>query len=192
MPFPLGDVTRSMVERQFRRKNLEWTEDYFLRALDSPSKHDVYWAVLALRDCGTLRAVPALREKLTYPMRDVQTTALLTLAHIAGASETPFFGDTLLSSDYRDKGYAMWAIRDAADVRAVDAVLAYFRKNMAKLRRGALVNGTLPDAVEYLSRHLSARPAIREFFAEIRSAWDRLPPGERQEVLKRVPEFLAP
>jgi HEAT repeat protein len=191
MPFPLDDFTRAMVERHFRRKNLEWTEDYFLRSLDSHSRHDVYWAVLALRECGTVRCVAALRAKLSHPMQDVKCTSILTIAHIAGAEATPLFGEALLSPTYKEKGYAMWAIRDAADERAVEPVLAYFRKNRAKLRRGALANGTLPDGVEFLNRHVNTQPAIRDFFAEVRSVWERLAPGEREEILKRVPQFLG-
>lgn len=191
MPFPLDSFTRTMVERHFRRKTLEWTEDYFLRALDSSSKYDVYWAVLALRDCGTTRCIPALRDKLDHPMRDVKSTSILTIAHIAGASETLLFAEALLSPSYREKAYAMWAIRDAADGRAVDSVLAYFKKNMAKLRRGELVNGTLVDGLEYLGRHASGQQPIRAFFLQVVSAWDRLPSGERDDILKRMPDFLA-
>ena len=191
MPFPLESFTRTMVERHFRRKNLEWTEDYFLRALDSSSKYDVYWAVLALRDCGTIRSIPALKAKLDHSMRDVKSTSILTIAHIAGASETLFFAEALLSPSYREKGYAMWALRDAADGRAVESVLAYFRKNMAKLRRGELVNGTLADGLEYLGRHGSEQPATRALFLQVRSVWDHLPSGERDEILKRMPDFVA-
>ena len=191
MPFPLDSFTRTMVEHHFRRKKLEWTEDYFLQALDSHSKHHVYWAVLALRDCGTARSVPALRAKLGHPMQDVKCTAILTIAHIAGANETLLFGEALLSAPYKEKGYAMWAIRDAADARAVEPVLTYFQKNRAKLRRGALVNGTLPDGVQYLNRYVTFQPAIRSFFDEVRSAWERLAAGEREEIIKRVPTFMG-
>ena len=124
-------------------------------------------------------------------MRDVKSTSILTIAHIAGASETLFFAEALLSPSYREKGYAMWALRDAADGRAVESVLAYFRKNMAKLRRGELVNGTLADGLEYLGRHASGQPATRAFFLQVRSVWDHLPSGERDEILKRMPDFVA-
>ena len=179
-----------MIERHFRRKDLHWTEEYFIAALDSPKKHDVYWATIALRDCGTMRCVPALSSKLSYPMKDVKCTSLLTIAHIARAVETPLYAKALLDPAYPEKTYAMWAIRDAADERAVDSVLAYFRKNRAKILRGELYNATLPDGIEYLSRHAATQPAIHEFFADIRRAWASLGAGEREEITRRVPDFV--
>ena len=120
MPFPLNEQTRQFVRNHFRRKNLEWTEDYFLNVLESSDrKRDVYWAVLALRDCGTARSIPHLVAKLNYPMQDVKCTSILTIAHIAGPAETELYARALLDPKYREKGYAMWAIRDAADERAV-------------------------------------------------------------------------
>jgi hypothetical protein len=54
MPFPNDETTRRFIERHFRRKNLIWSEDYFIHVLEtSEKKYDTYWAVIALRDCGT-------------------------------------------------------------------------------------------------------------------------------------------
>lgn len=191
MPFPLSDFTRQMIEKHFRKKGLIWSEDYFLSVLVAASsgKHDVYNAVLALRDCGTVRVVPALKEKIAYPMQDVQSTAILTIAHIAREAETPFYADTLLNPSYRQKGYALWAIRDAGDARAIDAVLEYFRKNMSKLKAGKLTNATLPDGLEYLQRHMDREPRIGDFFRDVRNLWSNLPGGERKEIVKRVKDF---
>src|SRR4051812_3279753 len=109
MPFPLNDHTRSAIEGHFRKRNLIWQEEYFLDVLTtSDKKHDIYWAVLALRDCGTAGALPLLKEKLSFPMLDVQATALLTIAHLARAAETPLYAAMLLDPAYKQKGYAMW------------------------------------------------------------------------------------
>ena len=191
MPFPLSEHTRDAIARHFRGKGLVWSEAYFLDTLQSSSRrHDIYWSVIALRDCGTPASIPALRDKLHYPMQDVQSTALLTIAHIAGSSETLLYAEALLDPTYRQKGYAMWAIRDAADERAVPAVVDYFRKNRAKVRRGALTSGTVPDVVEYLSRHTHLEAAC-DALNDIAGLWDALPEGERVEISKRVPAFKA-
>lgn len=191
MPFPIDEFTRDMIKDHFRRKNLVWTEDYFFAALESSQKNDVYWATIALRDCGTTRCVDALKAKLNYPMKDVKCTSILTIAHIARASETPFYAQALLSPIYKEKTYAMWAIQDAADARAVAPVLTYFKKNRAKLLRGKLVNATLADGIEYLYRHSLGNPDASEFFEQIRNAWSALASGERREILKRVPNFMG-
>jgi len=62
---------------------------------------------------------------------------------------------------------------------------------MAKLRRGALVNGTLADGLEYLHRHGDGQPAVQALFREVQSVWEALPAGERETILKRLPDFVA-
>jgi hypothetical protein len=192
MSFPLDEFTCGIIRKHFRRKNLEWSEDYFIQVLETSShKYDIYWAILALRDCGTSKPVPALKAKIHYPMRDVMSTSILTIAHIAGAAESSFYGEALLDPKYPEKGYAMWAIRVAADQRAAEAVLSYFRKNMSKIRRGKLYNATLPDGLEYLQRYLETQPGVSEFFQQIDACWESLAEGERQEILKRVTYYCV-
>lgn len=190
MPFPLNETTRGLIERHFKKKKLVWGEDYFLGMLaNSTQKHDVYFSVIALRDCGTSRAIPPLKEKLSFPMQDVQSTALLTIAHIARAEETPLYAATLLNPAYKQKGFALWAIRDAADERAVDAVLEYLSKNMGKIKSGKLTNATLPDGLEYLQKFSGSDPRIPVLFSQIRECWPKLAEGERKEIQKRVAFF---
>jgi hypothetical protein len=71
-------------------------------------------------------------------MADVKTTAILTIAHIGRASQTECFAHALLSPTYREKDYAFWAIADAADERALPAVLHYLQKNMRGIRKKLL------------------------------------------------------
>jgi hypothetical protein len=190
MPFPLQPYSRQPIEHHFRRKKLVWNEEYFLNVLNSSDKKfDIYWAILALRDCGTMLSVPALKEKLTYPMQDVKCTSILTIAHIAGAKETDYYTEALSSPEYREKSYAMWAINDAADHRAINPVLAYFKKNRSKLKNGNLTNATLVHGIEFLARYLKESDEIRRFFSEIEGFWEKLPQGERTEIAKRVSFF---
>jgi hypothetical protein len=92
MGFPLDDDAKRTIQHHFRRKKLIWSEEYFVSVLDTSEKRfDIYWAVLALRDCGTVQSIPALKKKLFYPMQDVKCAAILTIAHIAGASATDLY-----------------------------------------------------------------------------------------------------
>jgi hypothetical protein len=130
--FPNSEATRRFIADHFRKRRTPLTEDAILGAITARrSKHDVYWGVLALRDFGTTRSIPALKELLHYPMQDVKDCSLLTIAHIAGASETPFYLEALEHKGSR-KAYPMWAIQVAADQRAVpvvnDLVSAALRK----------------------------------------------------------------
>jgi len=142
-----------------------------------------------LRDCGTGRSIPHLVAKLDYPMQDVKCTSILTIAHIAGAAETELYARTLLDPKYREKSYAMWAIRDAADERAVEAVISYFRKNLSKIRTRKLLNATLPDGLDYLQRFADTNPEVLLLFADIRNCWAQLAEGERKAISQRVAYF---
>ena len=192
MPFPINETTRDAIKHHFKRKKLVWNETYFVDVLQSSEKkHDIYWAVLALRDCGTAYCIPMLKEKLQYPMQDVKCCAMLTIAHIAGATETPTYAHAIVDPEYRNKGYAMWTICDAADSRAVDAVLAYFKKNRSKIKNGNLLNAALVDGLDYLEKYRNENVKIQEFFCDVDSFWDNLPEGNRREISNRVPFFSA-
>jgi len=192
MPFPLSDDVRDTVRHHFRKQGLVWDDAYFVNVLQTATdRYDVYWSVIALRDCGTASCLPALTDKLQFPMQDVKCAAILTIAHIAGAQATPLFVQALAGTSFRDKGYAMWAIQDAADERAVDAVLAYFKKHRARLRSGKLTNNTLADGLAYLEKHLATRPEVAAFFDEVNACWAMLPEGERREIPGRVAFFAG-
>jgi hypothetical protein len=60
--FRWTDDEWQMVSAHFRRRRILPVEEELLRVLDeSESKADVYWAVIALRNVGSSRAVPALK-----------------------------------------------------------------------------------------------------------------------------------
>ena len=191
MPFPLedNDVSIGFIERHFRRRGFVWSEDFFLSVLSAPrSKYDVYWSAIGLRKVGTNRSIPVLLGFLTYPMQDVKTVSILTIAHLGGASTTPLLADALLNPKYREKDYAMWAVRDAADERAIPAVLDYFAKNRAKLRAGKL--GAFGDGLLYLSKFGNEVPAVRTFIDEVPTYWDKLPQGTREERRKHLSQLV--
>lgn len=187
MPFPLTD--QAYYREHFRKKGISWTEESLTGVLGDPqsSKWDVYYAVMALRDCGTTRSVEALKSVLYYPKQDVKCTAVLTIAHVAREAETPLYASLLLDPKYREKVYAMWAILDAADERAVDAVLEYFKRNKSQLRRGELTNGTVSKGLEYLQKLIDQDHRITEFFREVLGFLPNL--CERGDIVERVAFF---
>ena len=187
MPFPLDD--QNYIREHFRKKGLSWTEEHLIGVLENPqsSKWDVYYAVLALRDCGTMCSLDALKAVLRYPMQDVKCTSVLTIAHIARESETPLYANLLLDTTYREKAYAMWAILDAADERAIDAVLEYFKRNRKKLLRGELANGTVPKGLEYLEKFIDRDLRIGELFGDVLQSLPKL--SDKDEIREQVKFF---
>jgi hypothetical protein len=163
LPFPLSISSRSIIEGHFKRKGLKWEEDFFLDMLASANRHDVYFAVIALRDCGTDRSVGPLKGLLHHPMQDVKATSILTIAQIAGARETAFYAEALLDPAYSQKIYALWAMNDCADERAADAVLQYFKRNRSRIKSGKFDLHALNHGIDYLRRIRGTSADFLEF-----------------------------
>jgi hypothetical protein len=192
--FPNDDFIRKLIDEHFRRRKVVLDEDEMLRAIASPrSKRDVYWAVLALRDCGTARCIPALKDLLHYPMQDVKDCSLLTIAHIAGAAETPFYMAALADKKTR-KGYPMWAIQVAADERAVPDVLAFVDTALRKASRSTAASPD--DAYVYGCRFLArigvAPDALAAILTKLRSVWAQLPSDHRRSLRAAFPAAGLP
>lgn len=187
--FPNSETTKQFLADHFRKRRTPLTEDAILDAITAPrSKYDVYWGVLALRDFGTARSIPALKGLLHYPMQDVKDCSLLTIAHIAGASETPFYLEALADKGSR-KTYPMWAIEVAADERAVPAVLGLVNAALRKAirRKPADPGDACISGLKYLARIGFDRPEIQSSIDLLKKAWGHLPEGHRTALRSALP-----
>ncbi len=186
--FPNTTFVRESIAHHFRRSLPTITEDGLLRILDGqPTRWDAYWGVLALRDVGTAKAIPTLRALLTYPMQDVKDCSLLTIAHIAGASETPWYVQALTAKGTR-KIYPMWAIEVAADEQALTPVVTFVVAALKKKDPGdAYLSG-----IKYLARIGFDRPEAAPVSHALRAAWARLPEGHRRTLAEIVPHDWRP
>ena len=187
--FPNSDLVRGNIAHHFKKHLPVITEEALIELLSAPrSKWDAYYAVLALRDVGTTQAVPALRGMLTYPMQDVKDCAVLTIAHIAGEAETPFYVHALESKGTR-KGYPMWAIEVAADERAIPSVIPFVTVALKKALRPT--PGDPGDVylmgVKYLARIGLDRSECQVLKPLFRRAWSALPAGHREVLRQHLP-----
>jgi hypothetical protein len=162
--FPLDEDLRRIALIHFRgKKGFAWSEDFFLAQITAgTSKHDVYWATLALRDCGTPRCVPALKGLAAHPKQDVRDCAILTIARISGSAETPYFVERLLGPKGQSKTYALWAIGAVGDERALPAVVQYVRKNKKNLSADTDDPRQQQEILAYLYR-MKETDLIKEF-----------------------------
>jgi hypothetical protein len=163
--FSLDASNKETIFDHFKRnKAFSWSEEFFLSAINiNKSKNDVFWATIALRDCGTPESLPVLKALSAYPMQDVRDSAILTIAQIAGAAETPYFVQVLedpLSG--RNKAYALWAIGVSGDERALAPVERYVRKNKKKLQTGGIDPRLQQEVLAFLYR-LDASSQLEEF-----------------------------
>lgn len=161
MPFALSTAEAQEIASTLRRRHrdLAWTEDYLLGLIgDARSRMDVYWSVIGLRHCGTSRSLPALKALSSHPAQDVKATAILTIAQIAGALETPYYAERLVDPHYRAKDYALWAIGVVGDERALEAVRAYVQRNKRTLSRAPMDCRVHMEIVAYLYRAIGPEP----------------------------------
>lgn len=193
MPFPLNDYTRRSVERKFQKNgDFSWTEDFFLRVIDtSSSKHDLHGAAMGLREVGTEKALEPLRALMMYPNYDVQATAILTIAHIAGHRGTPVFIEALENPAFRQKGYALWAIADAGDATAIAHVSRYIAKTKSQIKRGRTRQTPVPYIVSYLARVFPTHPEATGMVDQIAEVWLALPEFERKGILLSHPQLAG-
>lgn len=180
-----------------RHKDFSWSEDFFVDLIDrNEARMDVYWSVMALRDCGTERSIPSLKALATHPSQDVKATAMLTIARIARSAETEYYATKLLEPSYRAKSYALWAIAAYGDARATDAVHEYVRKNRRKLAEPGMDARETHDIISYFHRTLGASEAARLFAGDyafittsLARSLSRLPPINRTRFAARYPDI---
>lgn len=192
MPFPLSDFQKSSVERHFTNKgDFTWTESFFLHVIDtSSSKYDLHKAAIGLREVGTEEAVEHLKTLLMYPNFDVQATAILTIAHLAGPRATPIFIEALENPAYRQKQYALWAIADMADARAIPHVSNYLARNSKRLKSGKAKNTPLLYIVQYAARLSETDARAKAILDRIPEVWFGIREFERHGITRAFPRLV--
>ena len=200
MPFQISAEKADEIASTLRRRHrgLVWSEEVLLGLIASDtSKMDVYWSVIGLRHCGTEHSIPALKALASYPVQDVKAAAMSTIATIAGASETPYYADCLGDPKYRVKDYALWAIGEVGDARALDAVHAYIKRNKRQLSQPPQDCRVHLEIVAYFYRTLGPAHAcslLTESYDFITNALIRSPMMNafvREKFLERIPSLAG-
>jgi HEAT repeat protein len=188
MPFPNSSDRLESCRASLAKRGIPFTEDALIETLkrqDNP--WSVFYAVVALRDLGTLRAVEPLKRALKFPKQDVQCASILTIAHLAGPAETPFYISALEDKAYRPKLWALWALEDAGDARGIPAVSAYLARRISQAKT-AKPNGsffpTISYGLAYLGRFVGEHPGLRAEFAPWVQFSDRMVEPTRARFAK--------
>ena len=153
----------------FKSRKIHYDESNLIEVLQSSQdKFDLLWATVALRELGTTRAIPALKCAVKFKSLDVQGSAALTIAFLAGGVENGFLASLLVSKEYRAKFYAMTGIlykEDAAHL-ALPFVLEYSAK---ATKGGKALAKTQCEELDwlYLARYGAHLPQAQEIFDKI-------------------------
>ncbi len=153
----------------FKSRKIPYDESNLIEVLQSSQdKFDLLWAAVALRELGTVRAIPALKYAVKFKSLDVQGNAALTIAFLAGGVENGFLASLLVSKEYRAKFYAMTGILYKED--AVHSALPFVLEYSAKTTKGG--KALAKTACEglgwlYLARYGAHLPQVQEVFDKI-------------------------
>ena len=153
-----------------------------LGVLENPRhRDDLPSANVALGALGSKAAIPALTLLIHHPVEDVKTSAIHALKEVGDASLTPVYLDALADRSWVAKWYAMHALAEHGDDRAIDAVCDRLRASLSRERKTKIGGKSeVTYALEYLHRWRSSNVRADETIDWVRDrALDRLHPAER-------------
>ena len=153
----------------FKSRKIPYDESNLIEVLQSSQdKFDLLWATIALRELGTVRAIPALKCAAKFKSLDVQGNAALTTAFLADGVENGFLASLLVSKEYRAKFYAMTGILYKED--AAHSALPFVLEYSAKASKGGKALAKTPcEGLDwlYLARYGAHLPQAQEVFDKI-------------------------
>jgi hypothetical protein len=193
MPFPLDPSVKETIIKHFKKKKIDFDEISLINVLKtSNKKFDIYWAVIGLRDVGTEKCIPYLKDLKDFPMQDVKDCILLTIAHIAGAKETEFYVSVLEEKGTR-KDYPMWAVKDCGDERAIEPVIEFIEYAYKKIKqpKSSYTSCAYMDGLVYLSKYYDMDTRVKDIFDKFINIKDKLPEGVKNTLSKEVSFFYG-
>ena len=153
----------------FKSRKIPYDESNLIEVLQSSQdKFDLLWAAVALRELGTMRAIPALKGAVKFKSLDVQGNSALTIAFLADGGENGFLASLLVSKEYRAKFYAMTGVLYKED--AAHSALPFVLEYSAKASKGGkALAKTACEGLDwlYLARYGAHLPQAQEVFDKI-------------------------
>jgi hypothetical protein len=155
----------------------------------------VWYAILRLREIGTVRSLPALEKALYYGKTDVKMAALATIARIRGAEGGSYYIARLEDPKFPEKWTAIRQIARYCGPEGVPAVARRVKAILARKRKRIvwspdLTQTELTTAVDYLERSGKVTNAGAEAMAEVKEKWMELNEQERKTLLQ-LPAFAG-
>lgn len=190
IPFPNSELLRESIFEHFKKHKVDPTnEDALISVIDErKDKYSIYYAILALRDVGTHKSIPALKGIYDYPMQDIKDCSLLTISHIAGVSETDYY-ISIYNRKGTKKGYAIWAIADSGDERAFELISRYLQKEYKNLIAGKCKNDNFIDGLQYLLRFILYNSKAEVLIQMYLNAGEFIPSAYRNSFNKIVDAY---
>jgi HEAT repeat protein len=146
-------------------------EPFLLQVLaTSNDQYDLAFASSALCRVGSKAAIPALTGLVHHPVEDVKCSAIGALGVLGDSSLTPTYLDALSHRSWAAKTYAMKAIHQNGDERAIGPVVDRVHAILGRERtRIVLPWSEIMYALDYLRRLESADPRPKQAIEWVRS-----------------------
>ena len=162
-------VRNEVAADHFKSRKIPYDESNLIEVLQSSQdKFDLLWATIALRELGTVRAIPALKCAAKFKSLDVQGNAALTTAFLADGVENGFLASLLSCKEYRAKFYAMTGILYKED--GAHSALPFVLEYSARATKGGkALSKTACEGLDwlYLARYGAHLPLAQEVFDKI-------------------------
>ncbi|MCL1992223.1 MAG: hypothetical protein FWG66_04680 [Spirochaetes bacterium] len=184
----LDDVENKTVKEIFKKRKKPYTEDAMIEILKSQtSKTDIYWAILALREVGTVESIEYLKNIVLYKNMDIQATSVLTIAKLANGTENEFLGKLLLEKEFKQKWYAMVAIFYKPDKKPLPYVLEYGVKTIKNCKN---MNDAGELIITYLARYAPENEQSQKIFAKVNKDFENLSPFGQKCLREEFPKIF--
>ena len=146
-------------------------EPYLIQVVaTSNDQYDLTFACSALLRVGSKAAIPALTALVHHPVEDVKCSAISALGVLGDSSLTPTYLDALSDRSWAAKTFAMNAIHEKGDERAIGPVVVRVHAILSRQRtRVVLPWSEIMYALDYLRRWESADPRPHQAIEWVRS-----------------------
>lgn len=183
------DDETGFIRDYFEEKKLPFTEETMIHCLSQQNnKHELYWAILALRMIGTKRCIEPLKKVATYPNLDVQGLSVMTIAKFANGTENEFLAGLLLDKAFKAKWYAVYAFNFKANNHAVTHAITYGLKTIKSAKNKPEAGSLI---VEYLARFAPENTEAKKIFARINHDFDQLSAEEKSVFSTQFPHIFG-
>lgn len=128
----LDNVTKGIALSNLKKYCKTTDEISLLDAIkNAKSKEIKIFAIVLLKEYGTNKSIPVLKQLIQSENEDMRAVSLLSLAAIARESETKTYVYVLESNDKAIQQFALAAIYACGDEGAKDAISALSKKILA-------------------------------------------------------------
>lgn len=174
----------------FEERNISFTEDAMLTIISgSYKKEDILNALVTLRQIGTKKSIPYLKQIAGSSDKRQQILAVSALTELAKGEENEFISSLLLASNFKEKIHILYDLFSYEDKNcaAVANVLEYSKKTT---KGGKKMSSHLRESRAldwaYLALYAPDLPEVKQLFDKINQNREYIDSEYLNEYIKKL------